>query len=404
MRVYVARQPIFDTQQRVQGYELLFRSGLENAFPNINYDTASVSVLDTAFMSIGIERLTGGKRAFINFTDELLRQPIPSALPKETLVIEILETVKPDETIIGACKDLKARGYTLALDDFKLDGDANPLTMMADIIKVDFLDTPYDQCRRIARDPTLAHAILLAEKVETKEVFRDAEEMGYTYFQGYFFSKPEITSGKDISPQQFACMQLIAEASRPGFDVDRITDIISRDIALSYRLLRVINSAAFGLLTKISSVRHAILLLGPGEIRRWISTLALMAFADKKPDALVTTPVLRGRFAELLASAAGLGEKSSELFLVGLFSMIDALLDRRMEDVLAHLPLSRDIADALLGKPGALYDILQLVRFYEKGDWESVSQYAKDLALDESTIAEAYIKAAKWVSDFAVAT
>ena len=129
-----------------------------------------------------------------------------------------------------------------------------------------------------------------------------------------------------------------------------------------------------------------------------------MAFADKKPDALVTTPVLRGRFAELLASAAGLGEKSSELFLVGLFSMIDALLDRRMEDVLAYLPLSRDIADALLGKPGALYDILQLVRFYEKGDWESVSQYAKDLALDESTIAEAYIKAAKWVSDFAVAT
>lgn len=170
MRVYVARQPIFDVQQWVQGYELLFRSDLENVFPDVNGNKASISVLDAAFMSIGIERLTGGKRAFINFTDELLRQPLPIALPKETVVIEILESVEPDETIIKACEDLKARGYTLALDDFKVEDDLNPLAMIADIIKVDFLDTPYEQCRRVVEDPRLRHVTFLAEKVETKLV------------------------------------------------------------------------------------------------------------------------------------------------------------------------------------------------------------------------------------------
>lgn len=404
MRVYVARQPIFDAQQRVQGYELLFRSDLENVFPDVNGNKASISVLDAAFMSIGIERLTGGKRAFINFTDELLRQPLPIALPKETVVIEILESVQPDETIIKTCEDLKARGYTLALDDFKVEDDLNPLAMIADIIKVDFLDTPYEQCRRVVEDPRLRHVTFLAEKVETKEVFRDAEQMGYTYFQGYFFSKPEITSGKDISPQQLAHMQLIAEVNKADFDIKRITDIVSRDLALSYRLLRLVNSAAFGLRTKVSSVKHAILLLGPREIKRWISALALMNSADSKPDALFTIPVLRGRFAELLAPAADLGEKSSELFLVGLFSMLDALLDRHMEDALAYLPLSSDIIDALLGKPGPLYHMVQLVKFYEEADWENVSQCAAKLNLDESVIPEAYIEAAKWVSDFAVAT
>ncbi|HXL04943.1 MAG: HDOD domain-containing protein [Firmicutes bacterium] len=404
MRVYVARQPIFDARQRVQGYELLFRSGLENVFPNVSGDEASISVLDAAFMSIGIERLTGGKRAFINFTEELLRQSIPIALPKETVVIEILESVQPDETIIRACKDLKARGHTLALDDFKVDADLNPLAMIADIIKVDFLDTPYEKCRQVVTDPRLAHVVFLAEKVETQEMFRDAEEMGYTYFQGYFFSRPEITSAKDISPQQLTHMQLIAEASRADFDIERITDIISRDLALSYRLLRLVNSAAFGLRTKVSSVRHAILLLGQREIKRWISALALMSVADRKPDALVTIPVFRGRFAELLAPAAGLGDKSSELFLVGLFSMLDALLDRNMDDALAYLPLSSDITDALLGKPGPLYDMLQLVKFYENADWDKVSQYATKLGLDESVMPDAYIEAAEWVSDFAVTT
>jgi EAL and modified HD-GYP domain-containing signal transduction protein len=199
-------------------------------------------------------------------------------------------------------------------------------------------------------------------------------------------------------------MQLIAEASRADFDIERITDIISRDLALSYRLLRLVNSAAFGLRTKVSSVRHAILLLGQREIKRWISALALMSVADRKPDALVTIPVFRGRFAELLAPAAGLGDKSSELFLVGLFSMLDALLDRNMDDALAYLPLSSDITDALLGKPGPLYDMLQLVKFYENADWDKVSQYATKLGLDESVMPDAYIEAAEWVSDFAVTT
>ncbi|MDD3598529.1 MAG: HDOD domain-containing protein [Bacillota bacterium] len=404
MTVFIARQPIFDVLQRIQGYELLFRSSDINAFPGISGDKASVSVLDTAFMSIGIEQLTGGKRASINFTDELLRQSIPTALPREIVIIEILESVRPDEAVLEACRTLRNKGYTLALDDFKLDGPLGPLAPLADIIKVDFLCTPLEQCKAIATDPELSHASFLAEKVETREVFRDAVEMGYTYFQGYFFAKPEVTSGRSIPPQKLTHMQLIAEASRPNPDADRVTDIVSHDLALSYRLLRLVNSAAFGLRTRVSSVRHAILLLGPKEIERWISVLALMNLADGKPDALVTVPVLRGRFAELLAPAAGLGEQSTELFLVGLFSMLDALLDSSMAKALSYLPLAPAITDALLGEPGPFGDILELVKYYEMGDWESASQCGAKLGLEESVIMEAYIEAAKWANDCATLT
>jgi c-di-GMP-related signal transduction protein len=373
--------------------------GQRNTFPDVDGNKASVSVLDAAFMSIGINQLTGGKRASINFTDELLRQPIPTALPKEIVIIEILESVLPDESILDTCKTLKKKGYTLALDDFKADGRLSPLAPLADIIKVDFLSTPHEQCEKIAASPKLSHASFLAEKVETKQVFRDAVKMGYTYFQGYFFAKPEVTSGKSIPPQKLTHMQLIAEASKPDPDVDRVADIVSHDFALSYRLLRLVNSAAFGLRTRVRSVRHAILLLGPNEIERWISVLALMNLADGKPDALVSVPVLRGRFAELLAPAAGLDEQSSELFLVGLFSMLDALLDRNMAEALACLPLAPAIADALLQKPGPFRDILELVEYYEKGDWESVSKRGAELGLEERVIIEAYIQATKWANN-----
>ncbi len=396
MNIFVARQPIFDRKQAVVAYELLFRSGLENFFRGGDIDHASSRVISDTFLSFGMEAMTGSKRAYINISREVLVSDCASLLPKDNVVIELLESIAPDETVMNACRLLKRAGYQIALDDFEFSEEMLQLLQLADIVKVDFIATPIEQRTALSQRLRSMPIELLAEKVETVEDFDWALKAGYGLFQGYFFSKPVIIIGKDVPGFKLNYIRLLSEINDPNFDFSRLESVIKTDVSISYKLLRYINSAAFGFRDEIRSIRDALVLLGEMNIRKLASLWLLAGLGQDKPEELVVCSVLRARFCESLAPLVGQKSRQPELFLLGMFSLIDAIVDRPMPEILAQLPISEDINDALLGKPNALRTVLDSVIAYEKGEWDSLSEAAGILGLDEEVIPEIYLKSIEW--------
>jgi c-di-GMP-related signal transduction protein len=398
-KTFVARQPILDGRKNIFAYELLFRSSTDNFFSSERPDQASSSVLVSSLFLIGIQTITGGRRAFINFTQNLLTREYATFLPPDQAVIEILEDVSPDESVIKACKSLKQKGYTLALDDFPDDGRMDPLLPYVDIVKVDWLRTPPEFCRKLVHELAPKGIKLLAEKVETHEQYRQALGMGYSYFQGFFFCEPEILEGTDIPALHANCMLLLREVNGDEPNLNSIEHVLMREPSLCYKLLRYLNSAIFYFRGDITSVRHALSLLGLEAIRKWISLVTLAGMGDKKPEALVVTSVIRGRFCESVGKVCGRSQDSTELFLMGLFSLIDAILDKPMETLLFALPVSSAIRETLLGKQGGYRLIFDLVCAYERSHWEQVADISNMLHMSEESIAEAYIDAVTWAHE-----
>lgn len=400
MEVFVARQPIFNRQQKVYGYELLYRLGMDNFYNNPagDGDRATSEVIANSFLLIGLDALTGGKRAFINFTENLLKNEVATILPKEVVAIEILENIEVDDKVVNACIKLKKLGYPLVLDDFVLDERFKPLVGLADIIKIDFMECDIREKMDVIRRFGSAGVQLLAEKVETTEMFKEAFEMGYSYFQGYFFSRPIILTGQDIPGYKINYLQALEEVNRPEMDFDRLEGIIKRDVSLSYKLLKYINSAAFGFRSKIDSIKHALVLLGIQEIKNWVSLIILRGMGEDKPDEITTSSILRAKFGELIAPKVGLQERSSDLFLMGMFSMIDALISRPMTDILDELPIAEDIKRALLGKECRYLDLYELILAYEKGNWEEFSALAARIKLDEAEVPKIYLQSLAWAN------
>lgn len=399
MEVFVARQPIFDIKKNVFAYELLFRSSLENYYDlRVGLDEAASKTISNSFLVIGVDTLTKSKKAFINFTRNLLLNEVPALLPKELIVVEILENIEPDEDIIYVCQKLKEAGFIIALDDFIFEKNLKPLIDLADIIKVDFIQTTGEERKAVIESVGNANIKFLAEKVETLEDFQLAVEMGYKYFQGYFFSKPVIIQEKDIPGNKLNMIRIIQEANRPEIGLDRIEDIIKHDVSLSYKLLRLINSAFFGFVAKVESIKHALILLGEKEIRRWVSLIALSGLAYDKPQELLNVAVLRAKFCESLAKKVGMGNREADFFLMGMFSLVDALVDKPIQKVLSELPLSNDIKDALLGKQNIFFDVLKLTFAYERGSWQDIPRLAGKFKLPEEVLPEIYIKSIEWTN------
>lgn len=396
MDIFLARQPIFDLKQAVFAYELLYRSGTQNVYTGVNGDRASTEVISNSIMLFGLENLTRGKKAFINFTRKMLDDEVATLLPRESIVVEILEDVEPDEQMLSACKKLKELGYLLALDDFSYDSRFDAFFDLVDFIKVDFLLTkPAERevlVRRIGEKAGSKNIKFLAEKIETMDDFYYALKTGYTYFQGFFFSQPNIIAGKDIASFKHTYLQLIKEISKPDLNFDQIEDIIKRDVALSYKLLRFINSALFSFRSEISSIKQALVLLGQKEILKWVSLIAIKSICSDKPDELFRLAVVRGKFCELIAPLIGLQNRSSDFFLMGMFSLIDAFLDQPLAGILSQLPMPRDIKKALLGKESQLKNVCQLAIAYEKGNWTRTTRLAKKLHLTEQQIIDVYFK------------
>jgi len=399
MDVFVARQPIFDRKKDVAAYELLFRSGLENAYDtSLDGDRSTSNVITNSLLIIGLDNLTNGKKAFVNFTRNLLVQGVPSMLPKNALAVEILETVEPEPDVIQACRELKAAGYQLVLDDFVFQERYQPLVDLADIIKVDFMATDPAQRAELVRRCRGGATRFLAEKVETQDAFQEALDAGYELFQGYFFSKPLIVSGRDIPGSKISYLRVLHEVNKPEVEFERIEEIIKRDVSLTYKLLRFINSAYFRFSVKVESIKHALILLGVREIKKWVSVVALSSMGFDKPQELLNLSLVRARFCETVAVKTGLEKRSADLFLTGLFSLIDALVDRPMQTVLTDLPIADDVKQALLGRDNPLRDVFGLVLSYERAEWTKTSVYANKLRVNEKELPEIFLDSINWAN------
>ena len=402
MDVFVARQPIFNRQQQVVAYELLFRKGLENTFGTeaTDGDAATAQVVFNSFVSLGIDSITDGHRAFVNFTGNLLKRGLPKLLPRELLVVEILETVEPEPEVIAACRQLKEAGYWLALDDFVFHPRFQPFIDLADIIKIDFLASGPQERQGISKRLQGTPIRLLAEKVETPEDFKQAMLLGYTYFQGYFFSKPVVIAAKDVPMGKYAQIQLIREVNQPDMDVDKLEKIVQHDLALTYQLLKYVNSAAFGFKAKIHSVRQAIAILGQKEMAKLASLFALRALGSDKPPEILKTSAVRARFAELIAGELKLKKQTSDAFFMGMFSMIDVLLGRPMDEIMQTLPVAEEVRLALRGQGTVFRDIYGLVLAYERGNWMATCRFIHNLKIEENVVASLYRQSLHWAMEF----
>jgi c-di-GMP-related signal transduction protein len=392
---YLARQPILNRSRELFAYELLFRNGLQNSCDGIDLELASTSVLDTSFL-IGFEKITAGRRMFINCPRDFLLRDYVSLFPPQSVVIEILETIRPDEEVVAACRRLKQAGYTLALDDFVDSPAWAPLVELADILKIDFQLTDRNEQRDIVSRHAGRKLRMLAEKVETQEQFAAGIQMGYTLFQGYFFCRPELMRHRALPGSKLAYLDLLRAATATEFDVRELASKIKHEPSLTYRLLRYLNSAAFGLRAEIRSVAHALSLLGERELRKWIAVVSVSVLADGKPDELMTIPLVRGRFCELLAPLAGLADHASDLFLMGLLSVMDAVLDQPLDSILADLPVRREIKEALLARTGLYWRLLEIAVAHERADWEKVSALLSETEMEEDRVSELYVAAVDW--------
>lgn len=401
MDIFVARQPIFDRAQQVIAYELLYRSGKADYYDATYGDQATSEVIVNSFILIGLDVLTEGKRAFVNFTENFLRNDVATILPKELMAIEILENIEVTDQIVEHCTRLKELGYMLVLDDFTLERKQHEkLISLVDIIKVDFKNTTKAERKKIISKFNNPNIKFLAEKVETQEEFKAAWEMGYSYFQGFYFSKPAIVSGKNISGERFNILQIMVEINRKDVELEQLENIIKRDISLSYKLLKYINSVSFGLRKEIVSIKDAIVFLGLKELKKWLTLIIFGILGDEKPNQLLKTSVVRARYAELLSVEAGLINQAPEAFLMGLFSSLDAVLDKSLEEILSELPISKELCLGLINKEGEIYPFVDFVLTYEKGDWLGVTSKAKEIGISESRVSELFFEALKWVNKY----
>lgn len=401
MDVFLARQPIFDRTRQVFAYELLFRRSNLNYFEAAyDQEQASAEVLSNGFFSMDILQVTSGKRAFVNFTDKLLLSGLAHLLPKEYLTVEILETVEPTTAVVDACKRLKAEGYQIALDDFVFAEKFQPLIELADIIKVDFLNTTLQQRDSLFFHQVPPHVKMLAEKVETPEMFQEAMALGCEYFQGYFFSKPLIVKGRDISHSQVARLQVLQEIRKNELDWSALEEIFRREVGLSYKLLKYINSPVFGLRGRVSSISHAMKLLGQEEMAKWLTLMVLRSVGENTLDEVMSTALIRARFGELLAQKLALSVAPPTVFLTGMFSLLDVFLGISMADVLKEIPIGAEIAGVLSGAPGTATDLHRLILAYEKSDWLTVVALAAMFGIKASDVAKTYGEALDWFNRF----
>ncbi len=399
MDVFVARQPIFDRKKRIYAYELLFRTGMANAFPDLDGETATSSLLSSSFFTVGIEQISGGNKAFINFTEDLLLKGTPSMFPAGNIVVEVLEDVNPTEEIIESCKNLVAKGYDLALDDFVFTEEWRPLVKISKIIKIDFRLTEMDEIERIVETIKPYGCRLLAEKIETYDEFKQALDMGFVYFQGYFFAKPEVLKNKDIPSSKLTLLQLITEINRTEFDVDNLERLINQDVSVSFKLLKYLNSAFFYRVQPISSIRQAITFLGERGVRQFVSLIATSKLSESKPSELIRTSIIRARMLELMAENLGKAN-SSEFFMLGLFSLIDAMLDNTMSYLMKQLPLTDVVKEALSVRTGKMIPFLQAIEFYESGKWEEFESNLDSVGIDPKKFPGFYLDAVGWADSY----
>jgi c-di-GMP-related signal transduction protein len=393
---FLARQPILTPEKHIFGYEILTRLGPENYFRPPEGEALHVNAMDEFFL-MGLKHMTNGLPAFVNCSREFLLRDYLELLPREFVVGEILETVKPAEDIVAACRRMKDKGYRMALDDYQDSPEMECLVDLADFIKIDFLATSLGEQARLGDKFQRLKIPLVAEKVETLEQFQRGIQMGYELFQGYFFCRPQMVERRGMAANKLIYLRLIETLARPNFDMRTVIGMLKQEMSLSYRLMRYLNSPAFSMCVEVHSIPHALSLLGENATRKWLSLVCLSALGGDESFETIKIALIRARFCELLAEKVGMHTDSEDLFLVGLLSVMDALLGMPMKEVLANLPLAKDVTSALIGRPSRLRPIFDVVLDYESGTWEQLIESAKATRIDENSVPELYLRAVTWV-------
>ncbi|OLQ69414.1 histidine kinase [Photobacterium proteolyticum] len=402
MHSYLARQPVLNRDKATVGYELLFRDGPNNCFPDVGDEHATNRLLADNFFTSGAIEATSGKKAFVNFPYTSLIQRTPLMFPKKSFVIEILETCDPSDELLEAVIELNSKGYTLALDDFVPSAEWKRFLPYIHIIKFDIRTVPIAKARffiRHHKDKT-NKILFLAEKVETHDEFTEACEAGFDLFQGFFFSKPELLQRKTLTPYALTTLRLYKEITLSDVDFGTIESIIATDVSLSYKLLRHVNNLTYTRAKPISSFKQALVYLGEERLRRFVTFVATAHATEKKPQSLYSLSLQRAHFCERLSNLARTDIIGNQAFLTGLFSLLDSLLDQPIEEVITLLPLDKQVQQALVHQTGPLGLILKLITAYDKAQWEAVSLLSKQLQINESDVAELYLESLKWSSYF----
>lgn len=388
--VYVGRQAIFDRELDVVAYELLFRNGSENRAVFTDGDTATGQVLLNTFVEIGIEQVVGNRLAFINVGESFVLNGHCQALPREQVVLELLEDVVPHPELIKELRNLTKQGFHIALDDFIYKENLDELISLADLVKIDIQQLSQGQIEEHVATLGKFDVKLLAEKVETHEEYEFCKELGFAYFQGYFVSRPRVIEGRQIPTDRLSTMQLLARLRDPKVQINELEKLILQDPGLSFKLLRFLNSSFCGLRHQVDSIRQATALVGLSKMKTWASLLGFGSFKNK-PRELIAMANVRARMCELLA----IKSKSSDpdrYFTIGLFSLLDAFTDSSMQEILGQVPLSDETKDALLDYSGPMGNILKCVLAYEQGDWDTVNSWNSD----SEYVGQAYLEAVEW--------
>ena len=389
--LYIARQPIYDLNKAVMGYELLYRSNAVNQANIIDPDQASCETILNSFMHIGIDNIVGSALAFINLPREFVINDNLTPMFRDQSVLEILEYIKPDKAVLKGLQRLKSEGHQIALDDFIFRDELIPFVELADFIKIDVRSLTKTDIEQQVALLKPYNVKLIAEKVETHEAYHDCVDLGFEYFQGFFFCHPVMLTRKTLPSNKLVILNIINKLHEPDVGSDELEKILVQDIALSYKLLRYINSAAFALRREVNSIKEAIILLGMDNLKNWITLIMMSRIIDSKPTELIVTGMIRGKMCEFLAENNH-PEIKHQMFIIGLFSVLDALMDQPLINLLDNVILSTPIKLALLDKSGIQGEIYQHVLQYEKCNWDELNTL--NINADEYT--QSYLKAANW--------
>ncbi len=392
--VFVGRQPIFDRDLNVFAYELLYRSAEKSTSSSgmVSGDDATTTTIINTFVEIGLDKLVRGKMAAINLTEKFLLEDNQLPFTPKQVILEILEDVPVTPALIESVAKLVEQGYVIALDDYLYNPSHKPLLELASIVKIDLMALTDEQLIQHVKVLKQYDVKLIAEKIETPEEFIHCRDLGFDYFQGYFLSRPQIVSAKSVPTNRLTVLNLLSVLHNPDSDTDDLTEAINTDVTTSYKLLKLINSAAFNLNRNIESIQQGVLLLGRRKLMSWASMLAMSSLSDR-PAEILRTAMTRAKMCELLAENITITEAEG-YFTVGLFSALDLLLQQPLPKLLEPLPLSEEIKDGLLYHKGLMGKVLTCVLAYEISDWKNVT--LEPLSTDEILVAN--IEAVTWAN------
>lgn len=401
MDFFLARQAVYNSSMEVVSYELLYRNSIKNKFDTSVSDSEATYEIIKNITLVGFEVLTNNKKALINCSEEVLKSDIITLLPKEQIIIEILETVEATDDVIRRIAFLKKIGYTFAIDDVVNLKSIEKFLSYISYVKVDFMLTTRESRRELVRKLKEYKIVLLAEKIEEEEEYKEALSLGFKQFQGFYFSKPRIIKGKDIAIKSNIIVVLMQELSKEDFNIVNIENIMKSDVALVYKFMKFINSAKFGFKQQISNIKQAVVIVGKEQLQKWLLLVSFVDLGRKISTEYTNNVIIRARFCELVMNFID-KDKRSEAFMVGVFSELSSIINDDIKNIICDLPIKTEIKEALLGNDNLLHKILSLALFYEKMNLKRITKSCKELGINGEILGELYLESIKWTQELIV--